>query len=66
MSATPYTVNCRMTFLCNFYRPSDIIPFIGILAAQNMNFTEVAPVTHPEEMSLGRGQFAKEGRPGGL
>lgn len=33
---------------------------MGILAAQNMNFTDVAPVTHPEEMGLGRGQFAKE------
>lgn len=35
---------------------------MGILAAQNMNFTDVAPVTHAVEMRHGRGQFAKEGK----
>lgn len=35
---------------------------MGILAAQNMNFIEVIPVIHPEEMNLGRGQFAMGGK----
>lgn len=51
-----------MNFICNFYRSSDIIPLMGILAAQNMNFTKIAPVTHTEEMNLGRGIFSKGGK----
>lgn len=33
---------------------------MGIMTAQKVYFTKVAPVTHPEEMSPGRGK-AREG-----